>query len=185
MQSSGAFRALIPLLRRECRHPLVEAAQCSMGAIRTLREQQSQLTAQNAIPADRFSVSFLKSPNPCFYTNPPFFSGGIQVKFGEKSVSYHSTEKRKHEDAYQYVKVTSARKLFLTRTGVQQMNSLAFLFGLANTLYIAMTILVMLLFITWFVLHLFFESSALYWNSISLPQLKEKLPTKKCWFTNQ
>lgn len=78
------------------------------------------------------------------------------------SVSFHSTEKSKLEDAYQYFKVISARKLFLPRTGIQRMNGLAFHSGPANTLYVAMTISVILLFITLFVLCLFLESSGLY-----------------------
>lgn len=77
----------------------------------------------------------------------------------DDSVSFHSTEKSKQQDPYKYLQVSSARKLFLPRTGT---NGPAFHFGLANTLYLAVAFLVILLFITLFVLCLFLESSALY-----------------------
>lgn len=68
------------------------------------------------------------------------------------SVSFGSTEKSKQEDIYQDLKLSSARELFLPRTGVRRMTGLAFPLKLANTLYLTVTILVILLFITLFVL---------------------------------
>lgn len=58
------------------------------------------------------------------------------------SIPFHSTEKNKQEDTYQHLEVISVKKLFLPKTGIQGMNDLAFHFGLANALHIAMTILV-------------------------------------------
>lgn len=58
------------------------------------------------------------------------------------SIPFLSTEKNKQEDTYQHLEVISVKMLFLPKTGIQGMNDLAFHFGLANALHVAMTVLV-------------------------------------------